>query len=166
MYDKDDELSMVDTEMRLYVQYIHDLVRLNQQMADATALINNGDTYGVSSPRIKSTEETKYQTSPKVYTEDAALTRMAKKELHIESLAALRIETSMKQNFCFRVQERICAANLTDKEMQILYLRYFRKMSLRDIAQKMWSNKDGVSKILRHVLVNVSHTELQEYDDE
>lgn len=155
MYENDEQLNMVDTELRLYVQYLHDLIRLNEQMADVSALINLGDTYGVSSPRIKSTEEAKYQTSPKVYTEDAALTRMVEKELKIESLAALRIETAMKRIFCLRIQERICAASLNDQERQIMYLRYFRKMSLRDIAVTMWSNKDNIAKKLSETLTKI-----------
>lgn len=152
MYENDEQLNMVDTELRLYVQYLHDLIRLTEQMADVSALINLGDTYGVSSPRIKSTEEAKYQTSPKVYTEDAALTRMVEKELKIESLAALRIETAMKRIFCLRIQERICAADLSPKEMKILYLRYFQGLSLRVIAKMMWSNKDNIAKKLSETL--------------
>lgn len=154
MCDKDDELNMIDTELRLYVQYLHDLVRLSEKMADVTALISE-DTYGVSSPRIKSTEEAKYQNSPKVYTEDAALARMAKKETHVESLAALRIETAMKRIFCLQIQERICAADLSQKEMKILYLRYFQGLSLRVIAKMMWSNKDNIAKKLSETLKKI-----------
>ena len=151
MYDGATELDMIDTELRLYVQYLHDLVRLSEQMADAAALIGE-DTYGVSSPRIKSTEEAKYQNSPKVYTEDAALSRMVQKELHIESLAGLRAEVAMKRVFCYKVQQRICAADLSPKEMKILYLRYFQRLSLRVIAKMMWSNKDNIAKKLSEML--------------
>lgn len=154
MHDEGTELEMVDTELRLYVQYLHDLVRLSEKMADVAALIGE-DTYGISSPRIKSTEEAKYQTSPKVYTEDAALTRMAKKDAHVESLAALRIETAMKRIFCLQIQERICAADLSQKEMKILYLRYFQGLSLRVIAKMTWSNKDNIAKKLSETLKKI-----------
>jgi len=151
MHDEGTELEMVDTELRLYVQYLHDLVRLSEKMADVAALIGE-DTYGISSPRIKSTEEAKYQTSPKVYTEDAVLSRMAKKDAHAESLAALRIETAMKRIFCLQIQERICAADLSQKEMKILYLRYFQGLSLRVIAKMTWSNRESTRINLMKVL--------------
>lgn len=131
-------------------EIFHEII-FSKQIADATALISNGDTYGVSSPRIKSTEEAKYQNSPKVYTEDAALSRMVQKELHIESLAGLRAEFDMKRNFCYKVQHRICAADLSQKEMKILYLRYFQGMSLRSLAEKMWSNKNAISSSLTKI---------------
>ena len=155
MYENDERINMVDTELRLYVQYLHDLAYLNEQMYEVATLIDHGDTYGISSPRIKSAEEAKYQTSPKVYTEDAALARVVEKELKIESLAALRVETSMKRIFCLQIQKRICVADLSQKEMKIMYLRYFRGLSLRVIAKMMWSNKDYIARNVSELLLRI-----------
>lgn len=149
---EDEELIKIDSELRLYVQYLKDQVRLNAKMNEIQYILHHGDTYGISSPRIKNIEEAKYQTSPRVYLEDDVLSRMIKKDVQIDYLEVLHTEFTMKRIFCYRIQERICAADLSEKEIQIMYLRYFRGMSLRNIASEMWSNKDNIAKKLSETL--------------
>ncbi|MBE6129572.1 MAG: hypothetical protein E7185_09885 [Erysipelotrichaceae bacterium] len=150
MYDND--LDMIRSELETYANYIQDeLPKLYMQIYDlkATAAVDN---YGVSSPRIKSTEEAKYQTSPKVYTEDAVLQRMIRREEQQVKLQPLEIEYAMKRLFVIVMQKRIIKANLTDEERQLLWYRFFKRYPLRAIAMIMNSNKDTVRERLIRIM--------------
>ena len=144
--------STADYEMRLYARYLMEMNDLRARIADAETELDM-DTFGVSSPRIKSAEEAKYRNSPKVYMEDEALKRMESRD-RIENsvLPPLRIEFALKRIFCYVIQKKLAAADLSDEDRTILYLRYFRGKSLREIAATLYGNKDQIAQKLRNIL--------------
>ena len=143
--------STVDYEMRLYAKYLLEMNDLLARIADAEAEMDM-DTFGVSSPKIRSAEEAKYQNSPKVYMEDEALKRMESRDRIKNSvLPPLRIEFSLKRIFCYEIQKKLAAADLSDEDRTILYLRYFRGKSLREIAGTVHSNKDQIAMKIRTI---------------
>lgn len=148
----DNELGMIRSEMETYANYVQDdLPRLFMQIYELKATISEED-YGVSSPRIKSIEEAKYQISPHVYMNDAALNRMVHREEQEIRLQPLEVEYAMKRIFVIMMQKRIINAALTDEERRLVWYRFFKGYPLRGIARVMNSNKDSVRKGLRRVL--------------
>ena len=150
----DYELETIDSELKLYARYMYELVSLSDRMNDLQMMLSSS-SYGVSSPRIKSIQEAKYKQSPKVYMEDAALNWIEDMDHIRKELKVLRMEYSLKRIFCLKMMEKICAADLDPEEIQILWLRYFKGMSLRGIAEEMWSNKDRVSRILSETISRI-----------
>lgn len=145
-------LEMICSEMETYANYVQeDLPRLYIQILELKAEISE-DTFGVSSPRIKSSAEAKYQSSPKVYIEDAALQRMARRDDKLIRLQPLEMEYAMKRIFVIMMQKRIINAALSDEEKRLVWYRFFKRYPLRAIARVMNSNKDSVRKGLRRVL--------------
>ena len=145
----------IEYELRLYAQYMKELPELYEKMVDLCTQLAAISTSNVYSPRIKSTEEAKYQTSPKVHMEDAALRIYERKEELMKELEVIRIEYTMKRIFCVKIQEKLCAANLDPEQCRLLYYRFFMNMSLREIAKKMWSNRNSVmctiERIIKHL---------------
>ena len=138
------ETETIEYELRLYAQYMKELPALYEKMADLYTRLASIPTSNVSSPRIKSVEEAKYQTSPKVHMEDAAIRLYERKEELLKDLEVIRIEYTMKRVFCTKIQEKLCAASLDPEQCRLLYYRFFMNMSLREIAEKMWRNKDSI----------------------
>ena len=75
------EFDTAEHELRLYPVFLRDVCRLEEQIMELDAelaAIESG--YGVSSPRIKGTEEAKYKDPPKVYISDAPISMIMQKE--------------------------------------------------------------------------------------
>lgn len=150
----DYELETIDSELKLYARYMYELVSLSDRMNDLQMMLSSS-SYGVSSPWIKSIQEAKYKQSPKVYMEDAALNWIEDMDHIRKELKVLRMEYSLKRIFCLKMMEKICAADLDPEEIQILWLRYFKGMSLRGIAGEMWTNKDRIMIKIKNILMSL-----------
>ncbi len=125
------ELERVENEMRLYVTYLNDLCALCKEKSELKTQMLT-DSYNVSSPRIKSSEEAKYKESPKVFTIDSMLNYIEKNTERQKKIEKLNAEIKFKMEFCNRMMSRIYL--LEDEEIEILGYRYFQCLTFREIA--------------------------------
>ena len=84
--------------------------------------------------------------------EDAALNWIEDMDQIRKEIKVLRMEYSLKRIFCLKMMEKICAANLDPEEIQILWLRYFKGMSTRKIAEIIYINRESIRQRLIYML--------------
>lgn len=139
-------MSKAENELPLYWAYLDELRDLAAKIAD---LQISDETYGVSSPRIKSKDEAKYQSGTKVYLDDAALARMMRQESRRDQLVKAREEYVRKMYWCMTVMRKIM--DLTDEQKNIIWLHYGKGHSVRAIARMTYQSKDSVYRQLKKI---------------
>ena len=103
------------------------------------------DSYGVSSPQIRSAEEAKYQRGTKIYSTDRLMEIFAEQDtLDAERVPLMQALSS--------IQSRLVFAQLTEAEQQLLDYRYDRRYTYEEIALRMHCQPQTVQYHLDAVL--------------
>ena len=145
-------VSVVDYELKVYFDYLESLTALEERIADLEGRIAN-QTYGLSSPRIKSTDEAKYQTSPKVHLSDLPLELMDRIEKMQLTLGILKHDRRIKQEYCANMARKLC--DLKDDEKEIIALHYYDRYTMRSIAQFVCMSKTAVFNKINDILLKI-----------
>lgn len=118
--------------IRVFLMYCQKLLDSYDEIRHLQAKIS---TFGLSSPRIKSLEEAKYQSSARSQSETELLQLIEKRD-------ALRNEYQYMDWFCYQIQ--LGLMKLDPEDLELLYLRFERGYTLREIAIFDYSNKNSV----------------------
>lgn len=138
MLQKMGDNQTLENELRLFFDYKRKLPQIRERLDAAQAKL---DTFGVSSPKIRSTEEAKYQRGTPIYSNARLLTL-------IEERDRLQAEVTYKTGFCARIQAMIDSADLSPEEMELLQYRYRDMYSLRLLGQMYCSNRTTINEQL------------------
>ena len=138
------ECGTVDEELRLFIKFCRRMPSTYDRIHE---LRSQMDGYGVSSPRIKNTEEAKYQEGTKIYS-DKGLINL------ITTIDSLTEEYAFMDAFCLRVQRRLM--ELSDDDVEVLYYRYECGYTLRQMAAMYFTNKDSMSRRLGWIFYQIS----------
>lgn len=138
MIEENEELKIIDNELYNYYGYIKQLDKINNCLLEIEAQL-----ISLSSPKIKSIEEAKYQAGTKVYSDLKLLEQLEKKEY----LLAQRKELLF---LIKRMQSRL--NKLSNEELKLIEKRYKYKKTLRELAVKMDSNKDTINAKINMVI--------------
>ena len=103
------------------------------------------DSYGVSSPQIRSTEEAKYQRGTKIYSTDRLMEIFAEQD----TLDAERVPLMQA---AAHIQTRLVFCQLTDAEQALLDYRYDRRYTYEEIALRMHCQPQTVQYHLDAIL--------------
>ena len=126
--------------IRVFLMYCQKLLDSYDEIRHLQAKIS---TYGLSSPRIKSLEEAKYQSSARSQSETELLQLIEKRD-------ALRNEYQYMDWFCYQIQ--LGLMKLSPEDLELLYLRFERGYTLRQLGDMLCSNKDSVQQQLSEIL--------------
>ena len=134
------ETQDAETRIKFFVQCARSLPRLYEQAQECSILLNN---YGVSSPRIMSLEEAKYQKGTRIYS-------------NINLLEAIEAETEawVKYHeaslYCGRMGRQF--AKLDEFELDLLYYKYECAMTLDQIGALIGYSKSHTKRLIDNVL--------------
>lgn len=138
MIEENEELKIIDNELYNYYGYIKQLDKINNCLLEIEAQL-----ISLSSPKIKSIEEAKYQAGTKVYSDLKLLEQLEKKE---ELL-------SQRKELLFLIKRMQSKLNkLSNEELKLIEKRYKYKKTLRELAVKMDSNKDTINAKINMVI--------------
>ena len=146
MRREDEELMHADRELMDFPYYCQRLVRIYDDLVDINARINN---FGVSSPKLMSIEEAKYQKGTKIYSDVPMLELFAEEE-------RLKEEYIWLQSTCSRTRRKLSAMYLDDEELAILYYRYERRMTFEQIAYRLNYSDHGIRWKLDKILMGIA----------
>lgn len=129
--------------VRVFLHYCHELPDLFDEIRKTELDLR---FYGVSSPKIMSMEEAKYQKGTKIYSTDAL-------NALIEKQDRLIAQYRYMDWFCRNVQSGLQA--LKPEDVQIVSERFEFGYQLREIADLHNSNKDTIQKRIRDALEKI-----------
>lgn len=134
-----DEISVADKQLRLFVYYCQSLPILWEDAKRAEDEYYSGGLKGVP---IKSSEEAKYKKST-----SCPIDRMAEMIQRKDDLMA---EYKRRADFCKQIQKKLI--ELSPDEIELLYWRYEKEMSLRLLGNIYGYGKSQMSRILEKIL--------------
>ena len=134
MRREDEAIMQADRELASFPYYCQKLLRAYDDLVDVEKRI---DVFGVSSPRIMSTEEAKYQKGTQIYSDLPMLELFTKAD-------ELKEEIRLLRGICTRTRRKLIGLDLDDEELTILYYRYERNMTYEQIAYRMNYSINGV----------------------
>ncbi len=137
---KELQLVEADTRVRMFVQYAWSLPRLYEQAMEYSEMLN---TYGVSSPRIMSLEEAKYQKGTRIYSDINLLEA-------IERETEAWLEYHEASLYCNRMAKKL--AKLDNYELNLLYLKYEKFKTLDEISAVIHYSRTQTMRLLDNVL--------------
>ena len=121
---EDEEIIQAERELGEFVYYTSKITWMEEQLKELDAKL---ESYGVSSPKILSLEEAKYQKGTRLYS-DANLLQIFSEQDEIEREIV----------FCRTVISRVCrklvAMNLDEYQTDLLYYRFEKKLTYEQIA--------------------------------
>lgn len=134
MYRDDEDIELANCELMTFVFYIRSISRLEQDLHDIDLQLN---TFGVSSPKIMSLEEAKYQKGTRIYS-DAPLLQIFSEQAEIED------KIRSYKDFISRVCRKLVALKLNEHQLDLLYYRYERGMTYDQIADKLGYSRQAI----------------------
>lgn len=134
MYRDDEDIELANCELMTFVFYIRSIGRLEQDLHDIGLQLN---TFGVSSPRIVSLEEAKYQKGTRIYS-DAPLLQIFSEQAEMEEKIR-----SYKQ-FISRVCRKLGELKLNEHQLDLLYYRYEKAMTYDQIADRLGYSRQAI----------------------
>ena len=146
MRREDEELMHADRELMDFPYYCQRLVRIYDDLIDINARINN---FGVSSPKLMSIEEAKYQKGTKIYSDVPMLELFAEED-------KLKAEFEWLRETCSRTRRKLISMYLDDEELSILYYRYERRMTFEQIAFRLNYSDHGIRWKLDKILMGIA----------
>lgn len=132
-----------DTKLRLFIHYARSLVSLYNEANEYSIQLN---TYGVSSPRIMSPEEAKYQKGTRIYSNINLLELMEQ-----ESQAWLRYHDA--SSYCNTMGRQF--QTLDDDELRLLYLRYERNCTFEQIGMIINYSETHTRRLIERILMKI-----------
>lgn len=142
MLREDEEIEQAERELREFVFYIGYIPRLEQDLKELDMRLN---TYGVSSPKILSVEEAKYQKGTKIYSDVNLLQIFAEQDEVEQRLRFYRMVIS-------RVCRRLVALEPTEYQTDLLYYRFERRMTYEDIARRVGYSRQAIQWQMEWIL--------------
>lgn len=146
MRREDEELMHADRELMDFPYYCQRLVRVYDELVDINVRIN---TFGVSSPKLMTIEEAKYQKGTRIYSDVPMLELFAEEE-------RLKDDLKWLQSTCSRTRRKLSALYLDDEELAILYYRYERRMTFEQIAYRLNYSDHGIRWKLDKILMGMA----------
>ena len=146
MRREDEELMHADRELMDFPYYCQRLVRVYDELVDINVRIN---TFGVSSPKLMTIEEAKYQKGTRIYSDVPMLELFAEEE-------RLKDDLKWLQSTCSRTRRKLSALYLDDEELAILYYRYERRMTFEQIAYRLNYSAHGIRWKLDKILMGMA----------
>lgn len=134
-----DDLEAVDKQLRLFIYYCQSLPILWEDAKQAEDEYYYG---ALKAPPIKSSEEAKYKKST-----SCPIDRMAEMIQRKDDLMA---EYKRRAEFCKQIQKKLI--ELSPDEIELLYWRYEKEMSLRLLGTIYGYGKSQMSRILEKIL--------------
>lgn len=132
----DVQIEKADAKLRLFVAYARSLIRLYEEANEVSMRLN---TYGVSSPKIMSPEEAKYQKGTRIYSTVNLLDLM---EQESEAWNAYHDAST----YCNRMARSFIG--LADDELRLLYLRYEKGYTFEQIGMIINYSTGHVRRLL------------------
>lgn len=125
-------------EIELKLQAVKSAVRVDipnlEQTIDQLKYASNpGVVYGVSSPRIKSEDEAKYNNSPNPYVADKTQMLIEQRENIISDLSFFQQILDEKKNYVAWWKNQI-GVGLDEREVEMIWQRYIYEKPLESIA--------------------------------
>ena len=146
-------------ELELKLQAIKSTVRVDipnlEQTIDQLKYASDPSVvYGVSSPRIKSEEEAKYNSSPNPYVVDKTQMLIEQRENIIGELSFFQQILDEKKNYVAWWKQQI-GLSLDEREVEMIWQRYVYEKSLESIAfQFGYSAAGSVRRAIERMLTS------------
>lgn len=138
-----EDIKAIEEEIRLYYIYIAQIPHLEEKLFEISSELNS---FGIHSPKIRSTEEVKYQRGTVIYSDRNLLELIFSEEL-------MQKELEYKKEFCIRIKGML--DQLSPEEQELIEYRYKYRYSLRLLAQMYLSNKDSVYLRLSSIIKKI-----------
>lgn len=135
-----------DRELMDFPYYCQKLVRIYDALKDINARIN---TFGVSSPKLMTIEEAKYQKGTRIYSDVPLLELFAEED-------RLKEEYEWLRQVCSRTRRKLSAMFLDTEELTILHYRYECRMTFEQIAYRMNYSDHGIRWKLDKILMGMA----------
>lgn len=139
----DIQIEKADAKLRLFVVYARSLIRLYEEAHEYSLQL---DTYGVSSPRIMSPEEAKYQKGTRIYSNINLLELMEKE-------SSSWLEYHEASSYCNRMAKQF--RYLGDDELRLLYLRYERSCTFEQISMIINYSETHTRRLIEKILMKI-----------
>lgn len=146
----DKTLEDADTDIGFLYASERKLKRIQLKIKALDAQI---DSYGVSSPQIRSSEEAKYQRGTKIYTSMPLLELFAEQD-------KLQEEYKTISAACGLIASRLSKVQLTKADDRLLRFLYGRRYTYKQIAHILHYSRQAVMK--RHDRILRAYSELQQ----
>lgn len=141
MIEENEELKIIDNELYNYYGYIKQLDKINNCLLEIEAQL-----ISLSSPKIKSIEEAKYQAGTKVYSDLKLLEQLEKKEYLL----------SRRKELLFLIKRMQSRLNkLSNEELKLIEKRYKYKKTLRELAELKYVGKSTMSRRLDEIILKI-----------
>ena len=127
-----DDVKNAERELRSFIYYCHKLVWLYDKIKQIDDELSS---FGLSSPKIRSTEEAKYQRGTQIYSDVPLLEKITEQDDYKSEYYDLNRR-------CLKIQKTLVTLN--DNEVDLLYLHIERNYSYRQMAVIKYSNKDRI----------------------
>ena len=127
-----EDIKSIEEELRLYYIYIAQIPHLEEKLFEISSELNG---FGIHSPKIRSSEEAKYQRGTPIYSDRNLVELIFEEE-------ALQKELEYKKSFCIRVKGML--DRLSADELELIEYRYKYRYSLRLLAQMYCSNRTSM----------------------
>lgn len=142
MIEENEELKIIDNELYNYYGYIKQLDKINNCLLEIEAQL-----ISLSSPKIKSIEEAKYQAGTKVYSDLKLLEQLEKKEYLL----------SQRKELLFLIKRMQSRLNkLSNEELKLIEKRYKYKKTLRQLGTENYKNKDTIYIKIKKILQKIA----------
>lgn len=130
----DESLTEANIDLEYFIRGCRKLARIYEDLIELNVRINN---YGVSSPKIMTIEEAKYQKGTKIYTDVPLLELFADED-------ELRREYAAVSAVCSRIKHKLSKMQLSDADLRLLYYRYEKRYTYEQIAERLCYTKQAV----------------------
>ncbi len=130
----DESLTEANIDLEYFIRGCRKLARIYEDLIELNVRINN---YGVSSPKIMTIEEAKYQKGTKIYTDVPLLELFAEED-------ALKREYKVTSAMCSLIKVKLASLQLSDSDLKLLYYRYERNFTYEQIAERMHYSRQTV----------------------
>ncbi len=124
---RDEDIKHADRELADFIWKCNRLVTTWYELKEINARI---EVFGVSSPKIRSKEEAKYQRGTQIYS-DVPLLELFEEEAELTS------EYKKLSDDCNYVRKKLQRMLLTDMEIELLTLRYEHRLTFYQISSRL-----------------------------
>lgn len=138
-----EDIKAIEEELRLYYIYIVQIPHLEEKLFEISSELNS---FGIHSPKIRSSEEAKYQRGTVIYSDRNLLELIFSEE-------QLQKELEYKRAFCIRIKGML--DQLSAEDLELIEYRYKNGCSLRLLAQIYFCNKDSISRKICSLLTTI-----------
>lgn len=140
-----EDIKAIEEELRLYYIYIAQIPHLEEKLFEISCELNS---FGIRSPKIRSSEEAKYQRGTVIYSDRNLLELIFSEE-------QLQKELEYKRAFCIRIKRML--DQLSAEDLELIEFRYKYRYSLRLLAQMYCSNRTTILEKLNKLINQIKN---------